>query len=47
MAESLLSAVVDAVHRGEAAQAFDAVQAEIDLIESWVWRRRAGLKRHR
>lgn len=41
VAASLVNALIDAVRRGDVEPASDAAQAEIDLIESWAWRRLA------
>ena len=44
---SLLDAVTNAILRGDAKQASHAAHAEIDLLESWSWRRLTDLGRTR
>jgi DNA-binding FadR family transcriptional regulator len=46
-AGALLEALTNTILRGDAEQASDAAHAEIDLIESWSWRRLADLARTR
>ena len=44
---SILNALVDAIRRGDPEEALRAAQDEIDLLERWVWRTLAGLRRDR
>jgi DNA-binding FadR family transcriptional regulator len=44
---SILASLIGAVRRGDAEQASQATLAEIDLIESWAWRRLSSSDRRR
>ena len=47
VAGSILNALVEAIRRGDPEEALRAAQDEIDLVERWVWRTLAGLRRRR